>query len=144
MSSLSTEELKTIANRWIEQGWQKGNVAVIDELHAPDFVDHAADGRAVDRNGFKQGITDLYAAFPDLYATTEDLVIDLATQTVTVRWTAVGTHQGIFMGVAATGNTIHFTGIEIIRIENGKIVERWGEWNGIDLLMQLGAFSLDG
>ncbi|MCI0713205.1 MAG: ester cyclase [Chloroflexi bacterium] len=144
MSPLSAEELKAIADRWIEEGWQKGNVAVIDELHVPNFVDHAADARAADREGFKQGIADLYAAFPDFYATTEDLVIDLTSQTVTVRWTATGTHRGQFMSVAATGKTINFTGIEIIRIENGKIVERWGEWNGIDLLVQLGAFSLEG
>jgi steroid delta-isomerase-like uncharacterized protein len=110
---------------------------MVDELHSPDFVDHDAAGRAPDRAGFKQGIADLYDGFPDLYTEIEDLVVDPDRSSVAVRWSATGTHRGSFMGLPPTGNRVSFKGIEIIRIRGGRIVERWGEWDGIDLLQQL-------
>ena len=137
MTETATKHLSGIARRWIEQGWQKGNAGIVDELHAADFVDHAAAGRAPDRAGFKGGILELYAAFPDFNAVVEDLVIDAAAGKVVVRWSASGTHRGAFMGVPPTGRRISFRGIEIIRVEDEHIVERWGEWDGIDLLQQL-------
>jgi steroid delta-isomerase-like uncharacterized protein len=138
MTETGREHLGDIARRWMEQGWQRGDAGVVDELHAVDFVDHAAAGRAADRAGFKQGILDLYAAFPDFNAVVEDLVIDAAAGKVAVRWSASGTQRGAFMGVPPSGRRITFAGIEIIRVEDGRIVERWGEWDGIDLLRQLG------
>ena len=131
--------MKAIALRWMEQGWQQGNAQMVDEMHAPHFVDHAAAGRDQGRGGFKAGITQLYAAFPDFYAQTEDLLIDEKRGTVVVRWAATGTHQGLFITTPPTNKQITFRGIEIIRIEDGLIVERWGEWNGIELLEQIGA-----
>jgi steroid delta-isomerase-like uncharacterized protein len=91
------------------------------------------------REGFKRGILDLHKAFPDFHAVVEDLVVDEASQTVAVRWMARGTHQGPYLGVPATGRTIHFQGIEIIRVKDGLIAERWGEWDGLDLVEQLQA-----
>jgi steroid delta-isomerase-like uncharacterized protein len=132
------ERLQEIASHWIEEGWQKGNPAVVDELHAASFVDHSAGDRSSGREGFKEGITQLYAAFSDFYAVIQDLIIDAATGKVTVRWTATGTHTGSFMGLEPTGKRIHFEGIEVIRLEGDRIVERWGEWDGIGLLRQLG------
>jgi steroid delta-isomerase-like uncharacterized protein len=138
MAETGREHLSAIARRWIEQGWQKGNAGIVDELHAADFVDRDPAGRASDRAGFKAGIRELYAAFPDWYAVIEDLVVDAAAGKVAVRWSATGTHHGAFLGVPPTGRRIIFKGIEIIRVENERIVERWGEWDGIDLLRQLG------
>lgn len=138
MTEATLEGLEAIARRWIEEGWQLGRADMVNELHAPDFVDHDPAGRASDREGFKEGIVQLFTAFPDFYAVIEDLVVDAATAKVAVRWSAKGTHQGSFMGIPPTGKRLTFRGIEIIRIEDGRIVERWGEWNGIDLLEQLG------
>lgn len=140
MADATKENLKAIATRWMEEGWQKGNVRMVDELHAPGFVDHASAGRDAGREGFKQGIAQLYAAFPDFYAVTEDMLVDAQVGQVAVRWTATGTHRGTFLNIPPTGKRIAFTGIEIIRVENELIVERWGEWNGIGLLEQLGGF----
>ncbi len=132
-------ELVQLAKRWIEEGWRQGNAAMVDELHSADFVDRASAGRAADREGFKQGIISLYQAFPDFRAQVEDLVVDEARQMVAVRWTALGTHQGKYMGAQPTGRQIRFQGIEIIRVADGKIAERWGEWDGIALMEQLKA-----
>ncbi len=135
------EKLKEIAHRWIEEGWSKGNVLIVDELHAPNFVDRDPSGRAPTNEGFKKGILELYATFPDFYAVVEDLVIEPETGKVAVRWAATGTHRKAYMTIPPTGKRIIFKGIEIIRIENGLIVERWGEWDGMDILQQLGTFK---
>lgn len=131
------DSLREIARAWIEEGWQRGDTTVVDRLHAADFVDHDPGGRTSDNAGFKQGIVRLFAAFPDLSAQVRDLVADAAAGTVAVRWSASGTHRGPYLGAAPTGRTVDFKGIEIIRVQDGLIVERWGEWDGIDLLQQL-------
>ena len=138
---MSRELLQEIARRWIEEGWRRGNTAVVDELHAPDFVDRDSAGRPSDNAGFKQGIVRLYEAFPDLEAEVRDLVVDEPSGTVAVRWAAAGTHRGAYLGAPATGRRVSFKGIEIIRIRDGRIVERWGEWDGMDLLAQLGRWK---
>jgi predicted ester cyclase len=104
----TTEKLTEIATRWIVEGWQKGNASIIDELHAPHFVNRASAGRDTSREGFKQGIIDLYAAFPDLHAEIEDLVIDTAASKVAVRWSATGTHTGNYLNCPPTGKQIVF------------------------------------
>jgi steroid delta-isomerase-like uncharacterized protein len=134
-------DLATLARRWLEQGWQSGDPAVVDALHAPDFVDHDPGGRTPDNAGFKLGIAALYAAFPDLQARVEDLVVDEGRATVAVRWSASGTHTGPYLGAAPTGRRVAFKGIEILRVRDGRIAERWGEWDGIELLGQLGRIA---
>ena len=129
--------LEVLAERWIAEGWQKGRAAMVDDLHAPAFVDHDPAGRRADREGFKQGMAELYAAFPDFHARIEDLAIDSAAQKITVRWRGTGTHQGVFMGHPATGRKILFKGIEILHVRDGLITARWGEWDGLDILTQL-------
>ena len=138
MSDPTWDKLKIIAERWIKEGWQAGNVGALDELHTPNFVDHSPAGRASDNAGFKAGVTELYVAFPDFYAVIDDLIIDPATGKITIRWSAEGTHKGNFMNIPPTERRIAFQGIEIIRLENERIIERWGEWDGIGLLQQLG------
>lgn len=138
----NSEELKRIVQQWIEEGWQNGDSSIVDQLHAPDFVDHDPGGRSPDNRGFKEGIVAIYQAFPDFSAQVEDLVVDLARETVAVRWSAVGTHTQPYLGATPTGRRTTFKGIEIVRIQDGRIKERWGEWDGIDLLVQLGVVNL--
>ncbi len=142
MKLQNADTMRAIAHRWIEEGWQNGDVNVVDELHSPDFVDHDSAGRPSDNDGFKQGIIQLYQAFPDLKAQVQDLVVDTENGTVAVRWTAVGSHEGRYLFAEPSGQQITFKGIEIIRIKDNRITERWGEWDGIDLLVQLGRVSL--
>jgi steroid delta-isomerase-like uncharacterized protein len=136
----TAEQLAALARRWIEVGWQRGDTEATRALYAPGFVDLGApDGRAATAEGNIAGIAELYVAFPDFYATVEDLIVDAPAGKVAVRWSATGTHRGPFMGVAPTGRRITFRGIETLRIEDGLIAERAGEWDGIAILQQLGA-----
>lgn len=76
------------------------------------------------------------AAFEHLDVTLNDLVAE--GDLVAVRFTARGVHQGAFMGLPATGKSITMTGIEIFRIEDGRIAELWGEADLLGLMQQLG------
>lgn len=133
---MSTEENKAIARRWMEEIWGKGSLAAIDELLAPDFVfNYAPAGVARDREAYKQTVT--MAPFADIHSTIEDMVAE--GDKVAVRWTYRGTHKGEFMGIAPTGKQVTMTGISIIRIVGGKIVEEWGEMDMLGMMQQLGA-----
>jgi predicted ester cyclase len=70
-----------------------------------------------------------------LHVSTDDVVI--SGDRVVVRWTATGTHEGDQLGVPATHRQVRMTGIDILRIEDGRIVERWGETNGLELMEQI-------
>jgi steroid delta-isomerase-like uncharacterized protein len=78
----------------------------------------------------------LFAAFPDAQRTVEDQFTDDIH--VVTRWTATGTHQGEFMGIAPTGKRVIITGISIHRIADGRIVEEWQQWDSLGLMQQIG------
>lgn len=134
------EKLKAVAERWMEEIWRKRNLDLFNEIHAPNFFDRSPAERASDRLSYRQSIIELYAAFPDWRAIADDFVVDVATGKVAVRWTATGTHRAEFFGILPSGKLLTFRGVEIVRVEGEQIVECWGEWNGIELLRQLGAF----
>lgn len=140
--AVTRAELEAVARAWMAfwQGMGQGtDLAGFAALHAPDFVDHAAAGRAADRAGFTAGVAALYAAFPDFRAAIDALTIDERTATVAIRWRATGTHCGPFMGHAPTGARVSFAGIEVIAVRGGVVTARWGEWNGTEIDAQLRA-----
>jgi predicted ester cyclase len=141
--------LAAIARRWVEEGWRHDDALpdghIVDDLHAPCFIDHDSGDRAADNAGFREGIARLLAAFPGLRAEARDFVVETScagasgglSGSVAVRWTAVGTQTGAYLGAAPVNRPVHFKGIEIIRVDDGRITERWGEWDGLELLAQL-------
>lgn len=132
----NTPNLHQLAERWLLP-WQGKGTDLLDSLHAECFVDHSPAGRAATTAGFKQGIIDLYSSFPDFYGRADDIIVDKSTGKVTIIWTATGTHSGSFLGVPPSGRKVKFSGIEVLKFENGQITERWGEWDGLNLLEQL-------
>jgi len=132
------EENKVLARRFISEGWDKGNLGILDELLAPTYVDHnPPPGLPADREGAKQGITLFRTAFPDLKNTIEDLVAE--GDKVVGRLISRGTHRGEFQGIPPTGKQVVVEGIFIGRVAGGKLVETWGQFDAIGLLQQLGA-----
>jgi len=129
---------KTIARRFNEEVWGTGDQAVLEELLDPDLVDHdALPGQGPGREGHKQILAAFRNAFPDLNVTTEDVVAE--GEKVVSRWTARGTHQGELLGIAPTGNGVTIKGIDVLRVAEGRIVERWSQFNGLEMMQQLGA-----
>ncbi len=134
-----SEQNKALARRAIEELWNRGNYALIDEFVASDFVIHASTP-AAEIHGpeeAKQFLTMLHAAFPDIHFTIEDQVAE--GDKVSTRWTAVATHMGEFQGIPPTGKRVRLAGMDIDRIANGKVVECWEHSDELGLLQQLGA-----
>jgi predicted ester cyclase len=140
---MSTEENKVLDRRLAEEGFSKGNMAVLDELIATDCVDHSTPpGTPPGREGIKQFFTMLRTAFPDLQYTIEDVIAE--GDTVVTRNTWRGTHQGVLMGIAPTGKQVTVTEIDITRWSGGKAVEHWGNQDLLGLMQQLGAIPTPG
>ena len=133
-----SEENKAIVRRFIDEVINKGDLGVIDELVSPSMVDHSAPpGLPSGPEGTKQMLTMFRTAFPDLNGTLQGLLAE--GDKVAVRYTTRGTHQGDFTGIAATGKQVTIEGIEIDRIEDGKVVEHWESMDMMALMQQLGA-----
>ena len=139
-----SEEKKAVVRRYnelVEQYWRTGDADAFDEVVASDFVHHAP-GLPPDLKGMKQALPMFRAAFPDMRLTVEDMIAegDKVVDRVTVR----GTHEGELMGVPPSGNRVEFMETHISRIADGKIVERWGEWDALGMMQQIGAVPAPG
>jgi steroid delta-isomerase-like uncharacterized protein len=134
---MTTEANKANARRFIDEVVNAGNVAVIDELSSPNFVDHTAPpGVPPTAEGTKVFLAMLRAAFPDLHATIEDQVAE--GDRVVQRVTTHGTMSGDFQGMPASGKEATWSGIHITRFADGKAVEHWGVVDQLGMLAQLG------
>jgi len=131
---------KQMVRRLIEEAQQGGNLAVIDELMAEDFVDHSPlPGLPPTREGVAMLFAGMRQAFPDLRITIEEQIAD--DEKVATRKTFEGTHRGPFLGVAATGNPIRFEVIDILTIRGGKIREHRVVVDQLTLMRQIGALG---
>lgn len=133
---MSIEENKAIVRRFFELGPSSGDMNAANELLAPNFTLHIPLPSAPGIQGINDVVTACRAAFERLNVTVEDMLAE--GNKVAVRFTARGIHNGQFMGLPPTGKPITMTGIEIFRIEDGKITELWGESNLLGLMQQLG------
>lgn len=136
---MSLEENKAII-RSLMEAVNKQNLASLDELMAPDYVDNTLQQKGLE--SFKQSVTMLYKGFPDIHATIEDIIAE--GDKVWDRVTATGTHTGEYRGLAPTGKKITFTGVRIWRIVDGKFVERESFYDFLDFYKQLGVIEYKG
>jgi len=135
---LSPGENNKIAVHFFEEAWNKGNFAVLDELTSPDTVDystlHGQPERGTD--SFRQIISMFRTGFPDIHLTIDDEIY--TGDKVVHRWTLQGTHTAPFMGIPPTNTKVEFSGTTIVRMEDGKLAERWSNVDMMRLLQQLG------
>ena len=135
---MSLEHNRELVRTFNEEVWGKGRVELIDQLFAADFVDHyTAPGGPPGRDGIKYDVERIRAAFPDLEIKTEDIVCE--GDKAALRWSGRGTYQGGFPGIPATGRPVTMSGMHFYRIREGRIVERWEEFDGTGVMRQLGA-----
>ena len=117
-----------------------GDVSLAEQYVAADYVDHPpARPYQVALSGPASLIEDVAAfraAFPDLVTTCEDMVAEGNEVAARARWT--GTHQGDFFGLAPTGKTFSVEGINFFRFADGQFVERFGTWDVLAFMQQLG------
>jgi len=126
------------SRRLIDEAFSRGNLDVMDELCAQDFVNHDAIAGDQDRAAAKDSIAAYRAAFPDLHFTIEDAFA--ADDKVVMRWHGEGTFENEFMGLEPTGDVgSPVKGISIDRYEDGEIAESWSQWDTLTFLRDIGA-----
>ena len=135
-----SEENKQLVCRWFEEVWNKGRVDAIDEMFAEDGIAHGLSDDPSNPikgpTGFKPFHTVFRDAFPNMMIVVEDAIAE--GDKVAARCSVRAKHEGEFMGRAATGAPVDFTGITIVRIYNGKIVEAWNNFDFMVLHKQVG------
>ena len=137
-----SEENKALVHR-IYECFSQNNLDVLDELIASDFTDHNPNpGQAPGLEGLKQFISSMHSVLSDLQDNVEDMVAE--GDKVVARLRISGTHQSEFMGAAPTGNQVTFTGIDILRIAEGKVVEHSGNSDELGMMRQLGVITEPG
>jgi steroid delta-isomerase-like uncharacterized protein len=133
-----SEENKALARRFAEDILNANSVDMVEEIYAPNYVGHDP-AMPEDVHGV-EGVKEFYEmyinAFPDAEITIEDQVAE--GDTVATRWTARGTHQGELLGVPSSGNRVEVAGVTISRIEGGKIVEDWDNYDALGMMQQIG------
>ena len=128
---------KEVTRRFSAEVWGEGNADLADELIAADVIEHTPfPAQTPGLAGHKQVLTLFRSAFPDLTVVVEDVAAD--GDLTSLRWNGTGTHKGALMGIPPTGKTVHITGMDMLRFEDGKIKERWAEVNAFSLMQQLG------
>jgi steroid delta-isomerase-like uncharacterized protein len=134
---VTTEENKVAFRRTYEELLNQGNLAVADEVIAPDFVNHEAPPGHTPGPESMRGLAGmLRTAFPDLHFTIEELIAegDLVAGRVTMN----GTHTGPYMGMPPTGRQFQQAHMHFVRFRDGKAVEHWGVRDDVSMLRQLG------
>lgn len=130
---------KQLVDRFIQELFSRGDLTAIDRYVDPDFVDHdpPVPGIPGDAEGFRRAAALFRQAFPDWRSELHQLTAE--DDLVTERFTASGTHSGgELLGVAPSGATVVLKGINMFRIRDDKIIERWGRLDDAGLLRQLG------
>jgi predicted ester cyclase len=131
---MSAEQNKALVRKFFEEVWSKGNVAVVDELLAPDFVDRSLlPGQESSREGYKRSITEFRAAFSFADLTIENQISEGAM--VVTKFSTRCIHRGEFLGVPPSGEEATYSTIRIHRVVGGKITDEWSEGNLVEWIM---------
>jgi steroid delta-isomerase-like uncharacterized protein len=134
------EDNKTVARLWFEEVWNGRSTEAIDRRMSPQCIVHGLGDGGHDLRGpaeFKPFHAAFTNAFSDLNMTIEDMIEE--GDRVAVRWTVRGTHTGDSLGLPATKRTVAVSGMTIARIQNGKLVEGWNNFDVMGMMQQLGA-----
>ena len=132
---VGTEECKAQIQRLYDEVWNRGHLAVADELFAADYCAPGASA-PTGPEGEKQHVAMLRAAFPDLRIAVDEMVA--ADEQVSVRWTMTATDRGGFMGRAPTGKAVSLWGVHFFRFVGDRIAACWTGVDMLGLMIQLG------
>ena len=136
-----SEENKQLVTRWFEEVWNKGRTEAISEMFAQDGIAHGlSDDVSAPLRGpanFAPFHAQFREAFPNIIVTVEDMVAE--GDKVAARCSVRAKHTGHSLGVPATQAPVDFTGMTIVRIKDGKIVEAWNNFDFMKMYRQIGA-----
>jgi len=134
---------EAVTRRFFEEVFNHGRLDLIDELIAEDAVEHEplpiSTGEM--RTDIRAWLTELRRAFPDYHVQIEDVIVE--GDKVVARERITGTHVGPLLGIPPTGRPICVDGIDILRVDDGRIVEHWGLADGQTMVRQLGLTGVE-
>lgn len=134
---MTIQENKSLVRRLMEEVFNRGNFEVASEIVPADYHSHdPLPGEAPGRAGMAANIQAIRTAFPDVRFEAEQILAE--GDRVVVRWRAMGTQRGAFVGIPATGKTSVTIGMTMYRVAGGQIVESWNNWDALGMLQQLG------
>jgi steroid delta-isomerase-like uncharacterized protein len=135
---MSESENRAVVQRFLEEVINQGRLEQADEIVAEDFVElDPLPGQRQGREGLKEVIGMLRAAFPDMHWVVEEMIAE--GEKVVTRFTWTGTQQGTFMGIPATGRNVVVKGVVIDRIVGGMMTDSRILMDTIGMMQQLGA-----
>lgn len=144
MTTSREDRNKDLVRRSNEELWGEGDLDLVDEYVADNYVEHNTASPEPIRGpeGYRENVQMVRAAFPDLQVSTEDLIAE--GNEVATRYRLTGTHRGPLMGIEPTGERVEVEGMSIGRFEDGKVVEGWSNIDVMGLMRQLGVVEPPG
>jgi predicted ester cyclase len=137
---MSAEEHKAIVLRFLQEVWGEGNLGMVDELVAQGHVHHLTKRDFHGPDGVKQLVSWFHSFLPDVKIRVKDLIAE--GDRVVVYFTFSGTDTGrAYRDNPPSGSPVEYNRIDIFRVRDGRIVERWGIVDTISMLHQIGAIS---
>src|SRR5205823_7156489 len=131
---------KASVRRFYEEVINGKNLEIIDELLTADSVDHTFGSQGVEAS--KQFFGMLFQAFPDLRVEVHDVIAE--GELLATRVSYSGSHEGEFIGIPATGRQARISGVDFLRMQDGRQAVHWGGPDMAGLLQQLGVMSAPG
>jgi steroid delta-isomerase-like uncharacterized protein len=139
---MGTSENKQVVRRLYEEVFNGRDLAQLDQLAVPDYIEHdPLPGQGSGIRGLKDRVTALIEGLDPTF-TIEDVIAE--DDRVVVRWTNTGTNVGDFLGIPATGRSFSVPGIDIYRLDEGKLAEHWHVVDMYGQLIQLGLMPAPG
>jgi steroid delta-isomerase-like uncharacterized protein len=139
---MSTETNKAIALRLYEEVFNKGDIDALDDLAVTNYEEHdPLPGQGTGREGLRDRVSMIVSGLAPQFIV-EDVIAE--GDRVVVRWTNNGRHVGEFMGIPPTNRDFSIAGIDIYRLEEGKLAEHWHVIDALAQLVQLGVVTLPG
>jgi steroid delta-isomerase-like uncharacterized protein len=135
-----SQQNEAIVRRLFEEGWNRGNLAVVDDCLAARYTEEGPLDTVRGLEGEKAMIAKYRNAFPDCNIQIEEMFS--AGDRVVMRFTYSVTHRGDFEGIAPTGRSVQGKGIDVVHMLDGRIVASYSQWDALGLMQQLGAVSL--
>jgi predicted ester cyclase len=132
---MPTEQNKQLIRRFYTQVVGSGDHSNLDSFVAADYVDHNAVEGGRGPEVVRTHLEAIRRTLPDFRVRIEDIFAE--GDYVVTRVTGHGTHLGEWMGIEPTGREVRLKGINIDRVERGRIVEHWGEADTIGMLVQM-------
>lgn len=134
---MNLEQHKTVIRRYYDDVLNRGDLAVLDEIASDHYVENDPfPGQGNGRADLKTRVSTLRDAFSPCVFTIEDVVAE--GDRVAVRWNSSGRHSGAFLGMPATNRDYTIAGIDIHRLDGGRMAEHWHVVDQLSQLQQLG------